>query len=122
MFNLTNVKFHFPQWQMFHYIDLICSPSRCPNSNDYYLSSIVPISPNSGLLFPTHYKRFIFKMFAFVDPNVYQPLSEQVINRSTDENPQQKHIFVFFCQHCFPCTGVHSLQYSCLCGYAGCCL
>lgn len=100
-------------------VDIICSPSRCPYRDDRYLSSLVPVGPSSGLDFPSHYRRFIFKMFTFVDPNSMEPLREQVINTSTDEKRLQQNIFILLCQHCFPCSGVHSLQYRCLLGCSG---
>ncbi|XP_062854179.1 zona pellucida glycoprotein 2, like 2 [Trichomycterus rosablanca] len=39
----------------------------CPYKDDRYLTTIVPVSATSGLQYPTHYKRFTVKMFAFVD-------------------------------------------------------
>ncbi|XP_061781288.2 zona pellucida sperm-binding protein 4-like [Nerophis lumbriciformis] len=59
-----------PQWDIL--ID------GCPNRDDRYLTSLVPIGPNSGLEFPTHYRRFIFKMFTFVDTSSLEPQNEQV--------------------------------------------
>lgn len=59
-----------PQWDIL--ID------GCPYRDDRYLSSLVPIGPSSGLDFPSHYRRFIFKMFTFVDRNSMEPLKEQV--------------------------------------------
>ncbi|XP_054631683.1 uncharacterized protein LOC129181055 [Dunckerocampus dactyliophorus] len=59
-----------PQW------DILIN--GCPNSDDRYLSSLVPVGPSSGLDFPSHYRRFIFKMFTFVDPSSLEPQNEQV--------------------------------------------
>ncbi|XP_070827863.1 zona pellucida sperm-binding protein 4-like [Chaetodon trifascialis] len=59
-----------PQWDIL--ID------GCPYRDDRYLSTLVPVGPSSGLDFPSHYRRFIFKMFTFVDPNSMEPLKEQV--------------------------------------------
>ncbi|XP_029910100.1 zona pellucida sperm-binding protein 4-like [Myripristis murdjan] len=59
-----------PQW------DLLID--GCPNPSDYYLSSLVQVGPSSGLDFPTHYKRFIFKMFTFVDAQSLAQLKEQI--------------------------------------------
>ncbi|XP_069018998.1 zona pellucida sperm-binding protein 4-like [Embiotoca jacksoni] len=58
----------FPQWDIL--ID------GCPYRDDRYLSSLVPVPPRLDL--STHYRRFLFKMFAFVDPNSMDPLREQV--------------------------------------------
>uniref|UniRef100_A0A3Q3D833 Zona pellucida sperm-binding protein 4 n=1 Tax=Hippocampus comes TaxID=109280 RepID=A0A3Q3D833_HIPCM len=59
-----------PQWDIL--ID------GCPNRDDRYTSSLVPVGPNSGLDFPRHYRRFSFQMFTFVDPNSLEPQKEQV--------------------------------------------
>ncbi|XP_076589044.1 zona pellucida sperm-binding protein 4-like [Chaetodon auriga] len=59
-----------PQWDIL--ID------GCPYRDDRYLSTLVPVGPSSGLDFPSHYRRFIFKMFTFVDPNSMEPLKELV--------------------------------------------
>ncbi|KAI3371430.1 hypothetical protein L3Q82_024033, partial [Scortum barcoo] len=59
-----------PQWDIL--ID------RCPYRDDHYLSSLVPVSPSSGLDFPGHYRRFMFKMFTFVNPSSIKPMKEQV--------------------------------------------
>lgn len=59
-----------PQWDIL--ID------GCPYRDDRYMSSLVPVSSSSGLEFPGHYRRFIFKMFTFVDPSSLEPLKEQV--------------------------------------------
>ncbi|XP_033904228.3 zona pellucida sperm-binding protein 4-like [Acipenser ruthenus] len=40
----------------------------CPYKEDYnYLTSLIPVNASSGLVNPTHYKRFQLKMFAFVN-------------------------------------------------------
>ncbi|XP_041795078.1 zona pellucida sperm-binding protein 4-like [Chelmon rostratus] len=72
-----------PQW------DLLID--GCPYRDDRYLTALVPVGPSSGLLYPTHHRRFIFKMFTFVatgnantakggfaDPEVMTPLKEKV--------------------------------------------
>ncbi|XP_031713589.1 zona pellucida sperm-binding protein 4-like [Anarrhichthys ocellatus] len=51
---------------------------QCPYKDDNYLTTLVPVGPSSGLDFPTHYRRFFFKMFTFLDPNSMAPLREQV--------------------------------------------
>eukprot|EP00064_Thunnus_orientalis_P012611 superscaffoldBa00001954_g12646 len=59
-----------PQWDIL--ID------GCPYRDDRYLSSLVPVDLSSGLDFPSHYRRFLFKMFTFVDPGSLTPMREQV--------------------------------------------
>ncbi|KAI4825872.1 hypothetical protein KUCAC02_021536 [Chaenocephalus aceratus] len=64
-----------PQW------DLLID--GCPYREDRYLTTLVPVDDSSGLMYPTHYRRFIFKMFTFVsDGGVKQkamiPLNEKV--------------------------------------------
>ncbi|XP_033941260.1 zona pellucida sperm-binding protein 4-like [Pseudochaenichthys georgianus] len=59
-----------PQWDIL--ID------GCPYRDDRYLSELVPVGPSSGLECPSHFRRFILKMFTFVNPNSMEPLSEQV--------------------------------------------
>ncbi|KAK2822415.1 hypothetical protein Q5P01_022480 [Channa striata] len=59
-----------PQW------DLLVD--GCPYHDDRYLTTVVPVDGSSGLLYPTHYKRFTVKMFAFVDPNTFTPQKDTV--------------------------------------------
>ncbi|XP_039545962.1 chromatin modification-related protein eaf-1-like isoform X7 [Pimephales promelas] len=59
-----------PQW------DLLVD--GCPYQDDRYLTTLVPVSGSSGFQFPTHYKRFIVKMFTFVDPSSLAPLQETI--------------------------------------------
>ncbi|XP_040894145.1 zona pellucida sperm-binding protein 4-like [Toxotes jaculatrix] len=72
-----------PQW------DLLID--GCPYRDDRYLTTLVPVGASSGLLFPTHHRRFVFKMFTFVssgaaypgkgvaaDSEVMTPLKEKV--------------------------------------------
>nr|UTU47124.1 zona pellucida protein 2c [Sebastes schlegelii] len=47
-----------PQW------DLLID--GCPYHDDRYLTTSVPVGASSGLVYPSHHKRFIFKMFTFV--------------------------------------------------------
>ncbi|GAA6228985.1 zona pellucida sperm-binding protein 4-like [Lates japonicus] len=47
-----------PQW------DLLID--GCPYRDDRYLTTLVPVAASSEVLYPTHYKRFFFKMFTFV--------------------------------------------------------
>ncbi|XP_057186794.1 zona pellucida sperm-binding protein 4-like [Triplophysa rosa] len=59
-----------PQW------DLLVD--GCPYQDDRYLTAMVPVVGSSGLQFPTHYKRFVVKMFTFVDPASLAPLQETI--------------------------------------------
>ncbi|CAK6972566.1 uncharacterized protein LOC128358306 isoform X1 [Scomber scombrus] len=59
-----------PQW------DLLID--GCPYRDDRYISSLVPVDSSSGLLFPSHFRRFIFKMFTFVDTGTGEPMKELV--------------------------------------------
>ncbi|XP_067239460.1 zona pellucida sperm-binding protein 4-like [Chanodichthys erythropterus] len=59
-----------PQW------DLLVD--GCPYQDDRYLTTLVPVTGSSGLQFPTHYKRFVVKMFTFVDPSSLAPLQETI--------------------------------------------
>ncbi|XP_042352914.1 zona pellucida sperm-binding protein 4-like [Plectropomus leopardus] len=59
-----------PQW------DLLVD--GCPYHDDRYLTTVAPVDGSSGLQYPTHYKRFIVKMFTFVDKNTYSPQQDTV--------------------------------------------
>ncbi|KAG2465698.1 ZP4 protein, partial [Polypterus senegalus] len=50
----------------------------CPYTGDNYLTSLVTVDSTSGVAYPSHYKRFVFEMFAFVDPAAQQALAEKV--------------------------------------------
>ena len=52
--------------------------TRCPYHDDRYLTALVPVSESSGLAFPSHYKRFIVKMFTFVEEETLAPRKERV--------------------------------------------
>lgn len=54
-----------PQW------DLLVD--GCPYRDDRYLTSLVPMGSFSGVQFPSHYRRFIFKMFTFVASGASDP-------------------------------------------------
>ncbi|XP_039548719.1 zona pellucida sperm-binding protein 4-like [Pimephales promelas] len=66
-----------PQW------DLLVD--GCPYRDDRYLTTLVPVSGSSGLQFPAHYKRFVVKMFTFVDPASLAPLQEMVFIHCSTE-------------------------------------
>ncbi|KAI4889817.1 hypothetical protein NFI96_032474, partial [Prochilodus magdalenae] len=62
--------YSLPQW------DLLVD--GCPYQDDRYLTTPIPVDGSSGLQFPSHYKRFVLKMFTFVDPASMAPLHERV--------------------------------------------
>ncbi|KAL7872164.1 hypothetical protein SRHO_G00071470 [Serrasalmus rhombeus] len=62
--------FSTPQW------DLLVD--GCPYQHDRYLTTLIPVDGSSGLQFPSHYKRFVLKMFTFVDSTFWAPLQERV--------------------------------------------
>ncbi|KAJ8407404.1 hypothetical protein AAFF_G00279780 [Aldrovandia affinis] len=59
-----------PQWSLL--VD------GCPYRDDRYRTTVVHMDHTSGLPNPTHYKRFIFQMFTFVDHAYPAPLTEMV--------------------------------------------
>ncbi|XP_071272763.1 zona pellucida sperm-binding protein 4-like [Salvelinus alpinus] len=66
-----------PQWNLIIY--------GCPYKDDRYLTMPIPVEASSGLSFPTHYRRFVLKMFTFVDPTSMSPLRERMfIHCNTD--------------------------------------
>ncbi|MGH0173560.1 UNVERIFIED_CONTAM: hypothetical protein FKN15_065695 [Acipenser sinensis] len=55
------------------------STYKCSYRDDNYLTSLVPVdAATSRLPNPTHYKRFVLKMFTFVDPASRQALKEMI--------------------------------------------
>uniref|UniRef100_A0A7N6AE56 Zona pellucida sperm-binding protein 4 n=1 Tax=Anabas testudineus TaxID=64144 RepID=A0A7N6AE56_ANATE len=66
----TPTPHSLPQW------DILIN--GCPYKDDRYLTTLVPVDSSSGLDFPTHYRRFIFQMFTFVDSSSAAPLKENV--------------------------------------------
>ncbi|XP_051783491.1 zona pellucida sperm-binding protein 4-like isoform X4 [Erpetoichthys calabaricus] len=59
-----------PQWTLL--------VNGCPYTGDNYLTSLVTVDSTSGVAYPSHYKRFVFEMFAFVDPVAQQALAEKI--------------------------------------------
>ncbi|XP_039608946.1 zona pellucida sperm-binding protein 4-like [Polypterus senegalus] len=59
-----------PQWSLL--------VNGCPYTGDNYLTSLVTVDSTSGVAYPSHYKRFVFEMFAFVDPVAQQALAKKV--------------------------------------------
>ncbi|XP_028284206.1 zona pellucida sperm-binding protein 4-like [Parambassis ranga] len=81
-----------PQWSLL--VD------GCPYNDDRYLTTVVPVDSSSKLQYPTHYKRFIVKMFTFVDPESYAP--------------QQNTVFIHCATAvCFP-SSMNSCEQPCL--------
>ncbi|NWT56429.1 ZP4 protein, partial [Erythrocercus mccallii] len=66
----------------------------CPYAGDNYQTELMPLSFTSGLLFPSHYQRFIVYTFTFVDSTsqeklsglVYLHCSASVCHRSVKES------------------------------------
>uniref|UniRef100_A0A8C2XAB0 Zona pellucida sperm-binding protein 4 n=1 Tax=Cyclopterus lumpus TaxID=8103 RepID=A0A8C2XAB0_CYCLU len=56
--------YSLPQW------DLLID--GCPYSDDRYRTARLPVA-SSEVSYPTHYKRFVFKMFTFVAPELSNP-------------------------------------------------
>ncbi|KAM4729032.1 zona pellucida sperm-binding protein 4-like [Anableps anableps] len=52
-----------PQW------DLLVD--GCPYHDDRYQTTVIPLDGSSGLEYPTHYKRFISRMFTFVASDTF---------------------------------------------------
>ncbi|XP_039608288.1 zona pellucida sperm-binding protein 4-like [Polypterus senegalus] len=59
-----------PQWSLL--------VNGCPYAGDNYLTSLVTVDSTSGVAYPSHYKRFVFEMFAFVDSVARQALDEKI--------------------------------------------
>ncbi|TTH99987.1 Zona pellucida sperm-binding protein 4 [Bagarius yarrelli] len=58
--------YSLPQW------DLLVN--GCPYKDDRYLTRLVSVNGTSGLALPTHYRRFVLKMFTFVETTSMAPL------------------------------------------------
>ncbi|XP_051986389.1 zona pellucida sperm-binding protein 4-like isoform X2 [Xyrauchen texanus] len=58
-----------PQW------DLVVD--GCTYKDDHYLTTIIPLG-ESGLQHPSHFRRFVLKMFTFVNQSSLVPLQEPV--------------------------------------------
>lgn len=78
-------------------MNTICSPFRCPSRDDPYMSQLIPIPYPSDLEMPDNHKRFMFKMFSFVDDNGMEHINQQVMNSSIYENLPECHTFVLLC-------------------------
>ncbi|KAL2100461.1 hypothetical protein ACEWY4_004855 [Coilia grayii] len=59
-----------PQW------DLLVD--GCPYEADWYQTKLLPVTAASGLQYPSHHKRFVMRMFTFVDNDSMLPLKEKV--------------------------------------------
>ncbi|XP_069018908.1 zona pellucida sperm-binding protein 4-like [Embiotoca jacksoni] len=60
-----------PQW------DLLIN--GCPYRDDHYQTTLVPVDSSSGLIFPSHHRRFIFRMFTFVSISQANPGKTKVV-------------------------------------------
>lgn len=71
------IRYNFVQFLYFvlRWILLGC---RCPYHDDKFLTTVVRVDGSSGLQYPTHHKRFVIKMFTFVDPNDFFPQQDRV--------------------------------------------
>uniref|UniRef100_A0AAV2KQ38 ZP domain-containing protein n=1 Tax=Knipowitschia caucasica TaxID=637954 RepID=A0AAV2KQ38_KNICA len=58
-----------PQW------DLLVD--GCPYRDDRYMSTLVPVGQSQDVMYPSHYRRFIFKMFTFVETGPSSPQIQQ---------------------------------------------
>ena len=57
------------------------SSTRCPNPNDHkYLTTLVPVVSSPNVQFPSHYKRFVVKMFTFMNQSTRLPTIKRVIS------------------------------------------
>ncbi|XP_041853371.1 zona pellucida sperm-binding protein 4-like [Melanotaenia boesemani] len=75
-----------PQW------DLLIG--GCPNPDDRYLTHLVSVDPSSGLMYPTHYRRFVFKMFTFVGASASDPTKKAPADPGL--NPLKEKVYI----HC----------------------
>ncbi|KAK0152329.1 Zona pellucida sperm-binding protein 1 [Merluccius polli] len=75
---------NLPQWD-------ICVDG-CPYKGDRYLSSLIPVDASSGIDFPSHYRRVMFKMFTFVEQNAMTPLKKQVEQNAMTPLKEQVYI------------------------------
>ncbi|CAI5641213.1 unnamed protein product [Oreochromis niloticus] len=64
-----------PQWDLLF--------NGCPYHDDKYLTTVIHVDGSSGLQYPTHHKRFVIKMFTFVDPNDFYPQKDRVFIHCT---------------------------------------
>ncbi|XP_060753788.1 zona pellucida sperm-binding protein 4-like [Neoarius graeffei] len=62
--------YSLPQW------DLLVN--GCPYKDDRYLTKLIPVTGASGLAYPTHFRRFVLKMFTFVDQTSVTPVREML--------------------------------------------
>ncbi|KAJ0029235.1 hypothetical protein NQD34_004232, partial [Periophthalmus magnuspinnatus] len=88
-----------PQW------DLLVN--GCPYQDDRYQTTLVNVGPSSGLSFPSHYRRFIFKMFAFVAHEYTDPAKK--IQHDEVWVPLKEKVYI----HCNTSVCTPSLQNNC---------
>ncbi|XP_030587277.1 zona pellucida sperm-binding protein 4-like [Archocentrus centrarchus] len=75
-----------PQW------DLLID--GCPYRDDRYLTTLLP-RPSSGYKFPSHHRRFVFKLFSFVGDRVVSP-GQKVPKNPDNMPPIQEKLYI----HC----------------------
>ncbi|KAA8590213.1 hypothetical protein FQN60_014147, partial [Etheostoma spectabile] len=71
--------YSLPQW------DLLIE--GCPYRDDHYTTTLIPVGSSSGVQFPTHYRRFVFKMFTFVGHGGANPTKDVVKGKPADPAP-----------------------------------
>ncbi|KAL0965957.1 hypothetical protein UPYG_G00288650 [Umbra pygmaea] len=57
----------------------------CPYRDDRYMTSVISVDDSMDLKFPTHYSRFVFKMFTFVNAETMSPLNDRVFIHCSTE-------------------------------------
>lgn len=63
-----------------HQWDLVIN--GCPYKDDHHLTTVLPVE-QSGLQYPSHYKRFVVQMFTFVDQSSLVPQQERIFIHCT---------------------------------------
>ncbi|RXN33514.1 zona pellucida sperm-binding 4-like protein [Labeo rohita] len=88
-----------PQW------DLVIN--GCSYEDDHYLTTVLPVG-HSGLQYPSHYKRFVVKMFTFVDQSSLVPLQERIFIHCTTSVCHPS-----ITGSCEPSCGSRTSEYTC---------
>uniref|UniRef100_M4AP03 Zona pellucida sperm-binding protein 4 n=1 Tax=Xiphophorus maculatus TaxID=8083 RepID=M4AP03_XIPMA len=66
------------------------SVPHCPYHDDRYHTTVIPLDGSSGLKYPTHYKRFISRMFTFVNSDVFIHCATAVCYPSSENSCEQQ--------------------------------
>ncbi|KAF4111939.1 zona pellucida glycoprotein 2, like 2 [Onychostoma macrolepis] len=69
-----------PESLSLHQWDLVIN--GCPYKADHHLTTVLPVG-QSGLQYTSHYKRFVVKMFTFVDQSSLAPQQERIFIHCT---------------------------------------